>query len=58
MDEMKMAMIVAARTWRGTSIVEGATHVLAQIYSPHEHVGRVDEKCTRCGQEKSGPLHR
>jgi hypothetical protein len=56
MTEFKMAMALAAHTWPGTSMAEGAQHILAQVYSPHAHVGD-QEKCTRCGQEKSGPLH-
>jgi hypothetical protein len=58
MDEMKAAMIVAARTWSGTSIVDGAFDVLRQVYSQHEHVGRAGGKCSRCGRAKSDPLHR
>ncbi len=57
MNEWQMAMIVASHTWPGTSIADGAVRVLAHIYSPHEHAGKQDEKCTRCGKEKSDPLH-
>lgn len=53
-----MAMAVAHRTWRGTSIVDGAEHVLARIYSQHEHNAGPKEKCNRCGRQKSDPLHR
>lgn len=51
-----MAMKVAAILSRRTSIVDGAQDVLAAIYSPHTFVGD-DEKCGRCGLEKSDKLH-
>jgi hypothetical protein len=57
MTELEMAMMVASKKWPGTSLVDGAMYVLAEIYGPHEHVGKSDEKCTRCGKEKSDPLH-
>lgn len=31
MTQVEMAMIVALRTWRGTSIYEGAMEVLRQV---------------------------
>lgn len=57
MDEMQMAIMVAARTWRGTSLAEGAEAVLAQIYSPHAYQGEAKE-CSQCGKAKADPLHR
>jgi hypothetical protein len=55
-DEMKMAMMVAQHTWRGTSITEGAFAVLADVYSPHDFVGDGNE-CCRCGEAAANDMH-
>jgi hypothetical protein len=51
--ELKMAMRLAATSWPGTSILDGAMHILAEVYGPHEHIFEPDhdgkERCTRCG---------
>jgi hypothetical protein len=52
-NELKMAMILAFYSYPGTSMVEGAESILAEIYGPHEHIFEPDHdgkiSCTRCG---------
>ena len=37
MSEFEMAMIVSMRFWPGTSIVEGAYEIMAQMRRYHAH---------------------
>lgn len=52
-SELRMAMTLAANSWPGTSVFDGAIVILAEIYGPHEHIFEPDQdgktRCTRCG---------
>ena len=56
MNEMDMALIIAATEWRGTSLVDGGFAVLEEIYSAHRFCGRKG-KCTRCGRKDTDSIH-
>lgn len=53
--ELQMAMRLASTYWPGTSLLEGAEQLLAEIYGPHEHIFEcvIDGKkhCTRCWKQ-------
>lgn len=48
--EFRCAAEIAMMRWTGTSIVEGAFHVLGEIYAPHDRVGDAPV-CHRCGKD-------
>lgn len=53
-DDLRRAMIVASYWWPGTSLIDGALHVLRTIYEPHPfEFPDQHGLCSRCGNARS-----